>query len=94
MTTTKITAKAAALLDELRDRRTAHAAHRQLQRELSTYTRPAEINDLLAALADHTDTESAEVRSILHHNLAAYHQAAGSPFQRGLGDFPRVRVAS
>lgn len=75
MTTTKITAKAATLLHDLRELRAAHAAHKQLERELATYTRPDEISDLLAAVDAQESAGAAEVRRILHHNLADYHRA-------------------
>lgn len=52
--------------DDLRRRRAARAAHRTLERELATYTTPAEVDDLLAAMRGHDDNaENEEIRTIL-----------------------------
>lgn len=56
----------------LRRHRAERAAHRQLRRELATYSTPAEIVDLLAAV-DRDDAAAVEVRTILQHNLQNYY---------------------
>lgn len=55
--------------DELRERRRARAAYRVMERELASYTTPNQVDDLLAALSDHDDAESAMIRDILTRNL-------------------------
>jgi hypothetical protein len=74
-TNNTITAKAAALLDELRARREANAAHRQLRRELASYSTPSQIDDLMVAVDGVEDDGAAEVRHILHHNLQDFYRA-------------------
>lgn len=68
-----IPAKTVGFLDDLRAKRDAHLAHRELARELSAYDTPAQISDLLAAIADAPEDEAAEVRGILQHNLVTLH---------------------
>lgn len=59
---------------DLRTRREAAARRARLVSELSTYTTPSQIEDLLAA-ADRQDGPDAEVvREILSHNLQTFHQ--------------------
>ena len=59
---------AARLADSVRARRDAADARRQLRRELSSYTTPAEVNDLLALLAGSEDPMAEDIRSILTEN--------------------------
>ncbi len=75
-TNNMITAKAAALLDELRARREANAAHRQLRRELASYSTPSQIDDLLVAL-DRADEghQAQEVRHILSSQRVDYYRS-------------------
>jgi hypothetical protein len=56
---------------EFRARRAARLARQQLFRELSTYTRPSEIDDLSAILDRYDDAEVADIRRILHRSHAA-----------------------
>jgi hypothetical protein len=70
--------------DELRERREAKAHEQALRRELSAYTAPPEIEDLLATL-DHQDAEGRVaadapiIRTILLENLRAhYARTAGA----------------
>ena len=57
------------LIESVRTRREAGAAHRQLRRELSAVTTPAQVNDLLALVARSDDPTAAEIRDILSENL-------------------------
>lgn len=59
----------AGLRDELRERRESRAAYRALEADLSTYTTPAEVDDLLAALSGEDDPEAQVIRDILIGNL-------------------------
>jgi hypothetical protein len=47
------------------DKRARRNARKQLERELATYTSPAEVAELEAMLDRHTPSESAEIRRIL-----------------------------
>jgi hypothetical protein len=47
------------------DRRAARGARKSLERELSSYTSPGDLNDLDAILARHTDEETEDIRRIL-----------------------------
>jgi hypothetical protein len=67
----------ATVRDDLRERRQARTARRTLERELASYSTPAQVNDLLAALAGQDGDEAAEVRDIvlrnqLRHDLHRY----------------------
>lgn len=65
--------------DDLRELRQARAAEASLQRELASYTSPAEIADLLGVLRDQEGPEAQHVRDVLIDNLApanALHRAA------------------
>jgi hypothetical protein len=55
--------------DELRDRRQARAAYRALERDLASYSSPAEVDDLLAAVSGQDDEEAQAIRDILMSNL-------------------------
>jgi len=58
----------ATVRDDLRERREARAARRLLERELTSYSTPAEISDLLGSLHGQ-DGEAAEaVRDIVLRN--------------------------
>jgi len=62
----------AAARDELRNRRAARAARRTLEREIASFRTHAELNELTAMLARHSDDEVAEIRQILdRHHIAA-----------------------
>jgi len=56
-------------LETVRARREASAAHRQLRRELAAFSTQAEVNDLLALIAESDDPMADEIRSILTTNL-------------------------
>ncbi|HWG03179.1 MAG TPA: hypothetical protein VG164_15205 [Trebonia sp.] len=49
----------------VRDVREVHAAHRELERELGTYTSQGDLNDFDAILDRYSDAETAEIRRIL-----------------------------
>jgi hypothetical protein len=55
--------------DELRERREARAGRRTLERELGTYTTPAEINDLLGSLRGQDDRAVADIRDVVLRNM-------------------------
>jgi hypothetical protein len=55
----------AAIRDELREAREARAARKALERDLASYTTPADLNDLDAILDRHSDEETADIRRIL-----------------------------
>jgi hypothetical protein len=59
--------------DELRERRQARATRRTLERELASYTSPAEINDLLGSLQGQDDAEVDQIRSIVLANVQRRH---------------------
>lgn len=68
---------AATVRDELRERRETRAARRTLERELSSYTTPTEVNDLLSLLKGQDGAEAEELREILvrqqlRHGLHRY----------------------
>ena len=70
--------------DELRERREARAHEHALRRELSAYTSPSEIEDLLATL-EHQDGEGRVaadapiIRTILLDNLRAHYARTAAP---------------
>ena len=49
----------------LRNTRDAHAAREALERELASYTSPADLNDLHAILDRYSEHETADIRRIL-----------------------------
>jgi hypothetical protein len=51
--------------------REARQARRSLERELASYTSPADLNDLDAILARHSEEETADIRRILASHRAA-----------------------
>ena len=55
--------------DDLRELQQAQAAEAFLQRELATYTSPAEIADLLGVLQNQDGPEAQHVRDVLLDNL-------------------------
>jgi len=59
----------ATVRDELRERREARAERRTLERELGTYTTPAEVNDLLGSLQGQDDRAVADIRDIVLRNM-------------------------
>lgn len=59
-------------LDELRQRRAARAADRQLRRELATYDTPSAISDLMAAVESSQDPAAERIRSVLAENMLEY----------------------
>jgi len=66
---TRVKETAGKIVDDLRERRAARNALRQLREELSTYSTPNEIADLLAAVTRLGAPEDDQVRRILEHNL-------------------------
>ncbi|HUY50260.1 MAG TPA: hypothetical protein VMV92_31895 [Streptosporangiaceae bacterium] len=63
--TRSVSPRWAALRDELRDARAARATRKSLERELASYTSPADLNDLEAILDRHSEEETADIRRIL-----------------------------
>ena len=61
-----------AVRDDLRQRRAARAAERDLRSELSAYTTPSSVDDLLAALPSAGASGDDRVREILVQNM--WHQ--------------------
>jgi hypothetical protein len=61
---------------ELHDRREARAARRALEQELSSYTTPAEMDDLLATLRGQEGPDAEEIRGILTRNRRQYELGA------------------
>jgi hypothetical protein len=59
--------------DELRERRQARAARRTLERELASYSTPAQVNDLLGSLRGQDDNATAQVREIVLRNQFRHH---------------------
>lgn len=59
--------------DGLHRRRQARAEHRQLERELASYTTSAEVDDLLASLSGQDQASVAEIRAIVVGNLQHTH---------------------
>ena len=55
--------------DELRERRQARTERRALEHDLSAYTKPAEIDDLLAVIENEDSFAADQVRAILGRNL-------------------------
>jgi hypothetical protein len=55
----------AAIRRDFRGDRAARAERRTLQRELSSYTSQADLNDLEAILDRHSDEETADIRRFL-----------------------------
>ena len=60
----------ATVRDELRERRTARANRRSLERELATFDTPAQISDLLGSMRGQDDAAADAVRSIILHGSA------------------------
>lgn len=61
----------AAVTYELRARRAAHSARRRLERELASYSSPAERMELDAMLARHEFAEVAHIHRIVDRHRAA-----------------------
>jgi len=57
--------------DELRARRAARASRKTLERELASFTTPAEQNELDAVLARYPADQVAEIRQIVNRLRAA-----------------------
>ena len=55
--------------DELRERRQTRNERRALEHDLSAYTTPAEIDDLLAVIENEDSPAAEQVRAILGRNL-------------------------
>ena len=55
--------------DELRERRQTRTERRALERELSAYSTPAEIDDLLAVIETEDSPAANQVRAALGRNL-------------------------
>lgn len=62
------------LVTAIREHREARLLRRQLEADLSVYSTPAEINDLLAALDRDDSAESEMMRQILSDNLVSFHR--------------------
>jgi hypothetical protein len=54
--------------DERRDRREARMSRRALERELSAYSTPADINDLLGTMSGQDGADADNIREILVRN--------------------------
>jgi len=54
-----------AIRSRIRETRDAHAAKTALERELSSYSSPSDLDDLHAILDRHSDRETAQIRRIL-----------------------------
>jgi hypothetical protein len=71
---TLMTSHLTRLRDELRERRRTRAAdraaHRELETQLASYVRTAEVDDLLASMSDYDGPEAEQIRSILFRKLA------------------------
>ncbi len=70
--------------DDLHERREAKARERALRRELSGYTSPAEIDDLLSTLESQDDegrtsSDAAMIRTILLDNLRTHYARESAP---------------
>jgi hypothetical protein len=69
--TRPLTSLLTSVRSQIRDSRDAHAAKASLERELASYSSPADLNDLHAILDRHHDQETAEIRQVLAHQRAA-----------------------
>ncbi|MGZ4598023.1 MAG: hypothetical protein ACXV3V_13960 [Actinomycetes bacterium] len=58
----------ATMRDDLRERREARAARRTLERELTSYSTTAEVNDLLGSLHGQDGADADAVREIVLRN--------------------------
>lgn len=58
----------ARLRDELAERRQRNHTRRELRRELASFTSPGDIDDLLAAIADHEGPAAEFMRTVLLRN--------------------------
>ena len=54
-----------AIRSRIRENRDAHAARAALEREISSYNNPSDLNDLHAMLDRYSDRETAQIRRIL-----------------------------
>ena len=54
-----------AIRGRIRESRDAHAARAALERELSSYNSPSDLDDLHAILDRYSDQETAQIRRIL-----------------------------
>jgi hypothetical protein len=54
-----------AIRSRIRESRDAHAARSALERELSSYNNPSDLDDLHAILERYNDRETAQIRRIL-----------------------------
>jgi hypothetical protein len=59
-----------ALRGQLEHSRDARTTRKALQRELATYTRQSDLDDLHAILDRHTEEETADIRRILARHTA------------------------
>ncbi len=62
---TRHAALVATVIDELRSLREARAATRRLERDLSTYTTKAQIDELYTMLDRYDDKDTEQIRAIL-----------------------------
>ena len=61
----------AEIRDEFRARRAERASRKALERDLSSYTTPAELDELDAILGRYEDHEVADIRRIINRRRAA-----------------------
>ena len=59
-----------ALRGSLKHTRDARATRRALERDLASYTRPGDLNDLRAILDRYSDEQTADIRQILSRRAA------------------------
>jgi hypothetical protein len=59
-----------ALRGSLKHTRDARATRRALERDLASYTRPGDLNDLHAILDRYSDDQTADIRRILSRRAA------------------------
>ena len=61
----------ATIREDLRARRSARAARKALERDIASYTTPAELNELNSILQRHDDAEVVEIRRIVDRRRVA-----------------------
>jgi hypothetical protein len=61
----------ATIREDLRARRSAREARNALERDIASYTTPAELNELNSMLQRHDDAEVVEIRRIVDRHRVA-----------------------
>jgi hypothetical protein len=61
----------ATICKDLRARRNVRAAHKALERDIASYTTPAELDELNSILQRYDDTEVVEIRRIVDRRRVA-----------------------